>query len=520
LKLLIPEPTATDRDRHFQTEHLRDRLDVRSVQATALTLANQGAGFVLRLVSGVILARLLTPEDFGLVGMVTIVVSFVVPFSDFGLSLATVQKESVSHVEASALFWFNVAASALLALVIIAGSPLIAWWYGEPRVIPIAIVLSSCLMFAGLRTQHNALLRRHLRFGVVAIVDFGSTVVGIVAAISVAWVYSTYWALVTMYVVTGATLTLGFWLASAWRPGWPVGLRKVKGQLVFGSQCTGSQMALLVSRSLDNVLIGRWWGAAQLGLYARAYQLMLLPLLQITQPIGNVAIRTLSILQSDRERFQRYYCKALSAIAFAAAPLTVTAATLSDEIILLLLGPKWEGTSQLFKILAIVGLLEPIGATTGWILIATGRSDKLFRWGLLQAFLVVGSFFCGLPWGAIGVASAFAVCKSLVLVPSFWYTLKDSPVSARAVIGAVWRPACLSVLLFAVLAGAHYGLADWSNTARLLAAGFAGFLVYATALLAWPEARAEACVLLTILRLLKRRPGLAPATASSATDSL
>jgi len=279
-------------------------------------------------------------------------------------------------------------------------------------------------------------------------------------------------------------------------------------------------MALFLSRNLDNVLIGRWWGAAQLGLYARAYQLMLLPLQQITQPIGAVAIRTLSILQSDRDRFRRYYSKALSAIAFAAAPLTVTAATLSDEIILLLLGPKWEGTSQLFKIMAIVGLLEPIGATTGWILIATGRSDKLLRWGVLQAFLVVGSFACGLPWGALGVASAFALCKSLLLVPSFWYTLKDSPVSARDVFGAVWRPACLSVLLFAVLAGAHYGIADWSNTSRLLVAGLAGLIVYMTALLAWPQARAEACVLLTILRLLKQRPELAPASAPSANGSL
>jgi PST family polysaccharide transporter len=273
-----------------------------------------------------------------------------------------------------------------------------------------------------------------------------------------------------------------------------------------------------LSRNLDNVLIGRYWGAEQLGLYARAYQLMLLPLQQITQPMGSVAVRMLSILQADPDRYRRYYCKALSAIAFVATPLTVTAAALSDEIILLLLGPKWAETSHLFKALALVGLIEPILGTTGWVLISTGRSDKLIRWGVFQAALIVVSFFCGLPWGALGVAIAFAVCKILLLVPCFRFTLRDSPVPASAVFDAVWRPALLSALLFAVLTFAHYGLSDWSNLSRLLAACLAGLLAYLVVLLAWPRARAEAGVLLAVLRLLTQRTGLAPAAVSLTND--
>jgi PST family polysaccharide transporter len=462
-------------------------------------------------VSGIILARLLTPEDFGLVGLVTVVTSFALLFGDFGLSLATIQKEHLTHVEATALFWFNVGISGLLAVVIGCLGPALAWFYGEGRVVPITAVLAACLLVVGLRNQHCALLKRQLRFGAIATIELSSTVCGILAGIGFAWFYASYWALVFMQVVTTVAACLGYWIASAWRPGWPVGLSTVRAQLLFGTHATGSQIALFLSRNLDNVLIGRYWGAEQLGLYARAYQLMLLPLQQITLPVSSVAIRMLSLVQADPERFRRYYCKALSAIGFVAAPLMVTAAALSDEIILLLLGDKWAETSQLFKVLALVGLTEPINGTTGWVQIATGQTQKLVRWGVFQAVLIVASFVVGLPWGALGVAIAFAICKTLLLVPTFRYTLKDTPVTGRSVIEAVWRPACLCALLFAVLTGVHYSLPEWSNLSRLLAACVAGLVVYGGVLLAWPRARAQADVLLAVVRLLRQRNQLAPA---------
>jgi PST family polysaccharide transporter len=475
------------------------------VRATAITLANQTAGFLLRLASGVVLARLLTPADYGLVGMVTVVTSFVALFNDLGLSMATVQKAELTHLEVNALFWINVGVSFFLASVVSCLSPAIAWFYGEPRLIPVAVALASCLAIGGTRVQHAALLRRQMRFGALAIIDITSAILGIIAGIALAITWRDYWALVAMHVISTVAACCGTWFFSTWRPTWPRALFNVGHQLRFGTQFTASQVLYFVTRNLDGILIGRYFGPRPLGLYSRAYQLMLLPMQQITLPITMVAIPALSCLQSEPHRYRRYYCKALTLMAYFTMPLTITAFVFSDEIIGILLGPKWLDASAIFRLLALAALIEPFAVAASWLLISAGRAHRLLLWTFVQTMVMALLFVLGISWGVRGVAISYVSGSYALLIPWFVVALKDSPIAFADLRSALWRPSVLTALMCGAMEGVHYLLKS-SHAITLLSIPFSCIAVYILVILVWPSARTEVADFVTAAWSIWRRP--------------
>jgi PST family polysaccharide transporter len=513
-----PPAVGLDRERHFRTDHLKQDLGRRSARATAFTAGAQAASLVLRMAATVVLARLLTPEDYGLFGMVTVLVSFISLFNDFGLSMATIQKEDVTHAEASTLFWVNVGVSSALALVLIALSPVVVWFYHEPRLLWLNVVLALSLLPGGLRVQHGAILRRQMRFGVIALVDLTALVVGIAAGIILAWLRRDYWGLVAMHWGTSVAACIGTWLVCGWIPSLPGRLAAVRSQLHFGTRFTGSQILVFLSKNLDNVMVGKFAGVIQLGLYDRAFRLMLQPMQQIMMPISNVATPTLSRLQSDPARLRKYFCAALSAICYLAMPLTMSLVVLSEEVTLLLLGPNWQEVSRIFRILALAALVEPVSSCAGWLMLSLGHTGRMLRWDIVQCPIVIAAFAIGLPWGAMGVATAYT-CATFVLVPATClYYLRDCPVTTRDTMGAVRRPALISILLAAVMFPTLFWLRGEHLLARLIATEGVGLAVFITIVLLWPAARADFVrVLHGLGSILRRQSGTAVTTASRST---
>src|SRR6266513_2160604 len=191
-----PTEATAPNEKHLSTGHLLDNLKGRTISSGLITIAAQGIKFALNLASIMVLARLLTPRDFGLYAMVTTIMGYVVTFKDAGLSTATVQREGITHAQVSNLFWINVALSGALSLILAAGAPVIAWFYREPRLVPITLVLSSTFLLSGLAVQHTALLNRQMRFQAIAVVQVGSMLIGIAVSIGMAWLKYNYWALV------------------------------------------------------------------------------------------------------------------------------------------------------------------------------------------------------------------------------------------------------------------------------------------------------------------------------------
>lgn len=448
----------SDRERHFRTDHLNADLKQRSVRGGAVTLIAQACKFILQMGSTVILARLLAPQDYGLVGMVTAVTGFVALFKDMGLSMATIQKAEINHRQISNLFWVNIVVSLLLTLVTCAIAPVVALFYNEPRLTLITIVSAIGFLFGGLTVQHQALLNRQMRFTALAAIEIVAMGFGVVSALVLAWYSAGYWALVVMQIAIAIGQMGGAWLLCRWRPSLPQRRANIRELLAFGSHLTGFNLINYFARNLDNILIGRSWGAGQLGLYSKAYGLLLLPLQQINAPITAVAIPSLSRLQADPQQFRNYYLKAVSMVTFLTLPLTILSIVISEEVVTLVLGSQWREASFLFRFLGVAALFQPLCNTAGWLYISTGKTDRMLKWGLFASSLTIVSFFIGLPYGARGVALCYAVAMLLQVYPCMYYATRGLDITTRDLLSAIAQSLVAALIAGLATIGVKFAL--------------------------------------------------------------
>lgn len=422
---------ALDENQHFRTDHLKDDLAGRSARGGAVTLGAQVFKFVFSTVAAVVLARLLTPEDYGLIGMVAILINFVGMFQYLGLSTATVKWAELTHQQVSTLFWINMALSATIMLVTFGAAPLVAWFYKEPRLIGITIAYGVSILFAGLAIQHEAILSRQMRFAAIVVVETLGLLIGFMVAIVAAWKGAGYWSLVINQLVMTLVTVIGVWSVCRWRPGLPGRGLGVRSMLSYGGNLTGFNVMNFFSRNLDNALIGKFWGPHQLGVYSRAYQMLLLPMQQINAPLAAVAVPTLSRLVDTPERYRAAYLRILEKIVMITMPLGALMIATSDWMVLLLLGPQWRETGRIFMLLGIAAIIQPVTKTSWWLFATQGRTKDLFHWGLIGGAIAVGSILVGLPWGATGVAASYAVADLGIATPLlFWYVGRRGPIRA------------------------------------------------------------------------------------------
>jgi O-antigen/teichoic acid export membrane protein len=343
------QATTGEKDLYFQTDHLKADLKGRAARGGAVTLASQTLKFVLSMVVTVVLARLLTPQDYGLIGMVVVVTGFITLFKDIGLASATIQRAEINHQQISTLFWINVGLSLLTMIVTIAIAPLVARFYNEPRLTGITMVFAAGFLFGGLTVQHEALLRRQMRFVALSVIDILSLLAAPMVSIVMALRGFGYWALVFGQLATAITNAVGVWIVCGWRPSRPSRNAGVRSMLAFGGNLTAFGVVNFFARSLDNILIGRFWGATQLGLYARAYQLLILPIEQINAPITAVALPALSRMVDTPERYRQAYVRMLEKVAILTMPGVALMIATSEWVVHILLGPQWMETAYIYR---------------------------------------------------------------------------------------------------------------------------------------------------------------------------
>lgn len=431
----------------FDTKHLTSDLKKRSLRSGAITLSSQGIVFVLQLASTMILARILSPQDYGINAMAVSVTGFANMFSNLGLSSATVQRPEINHEQVSTLFWINVAAGALLTVIVASLSPLVAWFYKKPELFWVMLTLSVMFLINGLTVQHSALLNRQMRFYSLAKIRVFSMLAGIVVAIVAAKHGFGYWALVFNCLTISFAGAIGTCIACRWIPGLPRRNVGIGSMVKFGTDLMGFNIINYFSRNLDNVLIGRYYGSGALGLYSKAYQLLMMPITNLRDPMTRVALPALSRLQHDPEQFKKYYLKCIAPLAFVTMPLVVFLFVCSDQLVSLLLGPKWLGASEIFKILAIAAFFQPVASTWGMVLLSTGGSRLYLIIGIANALIFCISFAVGLPWGGTGVATAYAVANYLVLFPNLFYTYQRTSITIKDFVLAVSRPLIASLIM-------------------------------------------------------------------------
>jgi len=383
-------------------------------------------------VATAILARLLTPQDYGLIGMVAVFTGFVAMFKDLGLSLATVQRSEINYDQISTLFWVNVTISIAITLVMMTLSPLIAWFYGEPRLTMITILTSCGFLLGGLAVQHEALLKRQMRFYALSVIAFLAMMIGYVVGIVSALSGASYWSLVLSQLALLGSNTIGVWLTCRWRPGPPKRNSGVRSMLSFGGNVTGYALTNYVSKNCDNLVVGRAFGPQLLGLYSKAAQLLSLPTDQINEPLSSVAIPALSRLADSPERYRQAYLRIMEKVIMLTMPAVMLMLATSDWLVLIVLGPQWHDSARIFIFMGLAGLFQPIASTGGWLLVSQGRVKEMLRWSLINAPISVLSIIAGIPWGVGGVAASFSIARILVAFPLlFWYVGRSGPVQTR-----------------------------------------------------------------------------------------
>lgn len=492
----------------FETEHLMGDLKGRAVRGGVVTLSAQGVLFLLQTIGTVVLARLLTPGDFGLVAMVTALTGLVRLLKDAGLPQATIQRQEITHRQISTLFWVNVGLGAALMVITAAMAPAVSWLYADSRLTGITMVTGVGFLFSGLTVQHDALLKRQMRYSSLALKDVVSTAAGTAVGITLAVLGAGYWALVAMPAAIALTHMLLAWSMVHWRPGLPARAAGVRSMFLFGGHLTGSQLIAYLDRNTDNVLIGWYWGAGPLGLYAAAYRLLMLPLRQLNAPVGAVAVPALSRLQNDPERHARFYLRMINVIMWISAPLIGFLFLAAEPVVVLALGQQWRDAAAVFQILALCALTQPLYNTTGWLFISRGRTDQLLRLGLVISPAVIGSFAIGLPFGITGVALGYSLVLLTILPWVFRYTFRDTRLTLKRFGRALLWPVCLCLAAVIVTGVALHVLGPRGDLQRLLFIILWFGTTYSLGAVVVPCARAEVLSLRTLveeLRVARRR---------------
>ena len=423
----------------FSTDHLNTDLKKRAVRGGGISVIARSADFIIQLAGTMLLARILSPEDFGLVAMVTTVTGFFLIFKDLGLTEATIQSEKINHEQISTLFWINIGFSILVAVAVSCCAPIIAHFYGEPRLKLITVASSLSFVFAGFTTQHVALLRRQMHFTHIAIIEILASLGSLGVTIIFALYGAGYWSLVARPLILAFMMGAGVWVACGWRPGLPVRHAGVRGMIAFGANALGYYCINYFSRNLDKALVGWRSGAGVLGFYTKAYYLFVVPINQFSIPLHGVAVTTLTKLKGDPERFRKFYMRALVAISFVGMPLSTFLAAMGRELILLLLGPKWEPATEIFMVFGLSAGIQIIYATKSWLHVALGRTDRWLRWGLMATVVTALFFFMGIPFGAVGVAVGYTVSLYLLTIPAILYAGKPAGFSIGYILSGIWR---------------------------------------------------------------------------------
>jgi O-antigen/teichoic acid export membrane protein len=428
-------------------------LKEKTIRGGFARMCAQAASLLLRLGSLMVLARLLGPKDFGLVGMVTAFTGVLELFRDFGLSSATVQRTTVTDEQLSTLFWINIMVGGMLGLLVAAVAPAIATFYHEPRLVGVTIVLAAGFLFNAAGVQHSALLQRQMRFTALAVISVASLLVGTAIAIVGAMAGYGYWALVAMTVALPLINTIGLWMTTAWVPGRPHKRTGIRSMMRFGGTITLNGLIVYIASNFEKVLLGRFWGVDAIGIYGRAYQLVNIPTANLNSTVGEVAFSALSRLQGDPGRLKNYFLKGYSLVLALTLPTTIACALFADDLVFVLLGPKWKDAAPIFRLLAPTILVFAIANPLSWLLTSIGLVGRNLKAAMVIAPCMIGGYLLGLRYGPKGVALGYSAALTLCLLPLIAWCVHGTVISFRDILLVVSRPLASCIVAAGVAVG-------------------------------------------------------------------
>ena len=393
----------------------------KTVSGIAWNIVSQVGQQTLTFTIGVILAHLLSPSEFGLITMITVITGFAGIFAELGFSAALVQKRNIGKEHLSTVFWLNSGAGLLLMLIFMAGSPLIAGFYNEPQLVLITVVISTNFLINSFGIVQKTLMTKSLDFRTLSIVEI--VTVGISGIIAIIMAYNGFgvWSLAVQAVVISLTKVVSLWKLSKWRPRFEFHWWAIKNLIGFSSSFAGTKALNYWARNVDNLLVGRFVGMDALGAYSRAYSVMMFPLTSISRVISNVMFPSFSLIQEDKQRVKELYLKITRTIALITFPLIFGLFVTVKPFVMVVFGQKWIAMIPILQILCLLGIPQSIGTLNGNIYLSQGRADLQFKVSLFLKASVILGIVIGLHWGVIGVAIGYTIASIINFYPSISY---------------------------------------------------------------------------------------------------
>jgi len=426
----------------------------------------RSGGQLIQVLALIVLARLLVPEDFGLIAMVMAVIGIANIFRDLGLSAATIRAPDITRAQASTLFLINVGFGALMTGVVSAAAPLLAWVYGDPRVVPITLVLAWTFLLSGLGTQHHALLRRQLKFGLLARINLVAVAAGQGAAVVLAWQGFGYWALVAAMLITHVVKTALVWWANPWRPGRPEFDARVRGMISFGGYLVVFTLLGYGASNAQNVLIGWQWGAHEVGYYSRAFTIITLLLSYVLGPLDVVAPAALSRMQDEPERYNESYLQSVASMLLVAAPIGFLCAVTAEDIVAIVLGGQWQESVSVLQILALAAVPQAICSSSGWLYLSHGDTRRMMQWGVGGWGSLIAMLLVGATISVHGVAIAYTLGMFVLVYPCMRLAFRRTTLRIADLVATV-RPIVLPALAAAAVTLLFQTSADdWATVWR------------------------------------------------------
>jgi PST family polysaccharide transporter len=369
----------------------------------------------------VVLARLLMPEDFGLVGMIIVFTGFAGIFAELGFGAALIQKKEIEENHLSSVFWLNILAGIVLTAIVLSVAPLIAKFYKEPRLKLLTMFISINFLLGSLNIVHRALLTRSMDFRRLAIIETTTMTVAGTFAIIFALIGFGVWSLVWHMIISTSIGVIMIWQMSSWRPQFCFDKNAIKELFGFSGNLLGFSVFNYWVRNSDDLLIGKFIGSAGLGVYSRAYSIMLIPLNHVSATVGKVMFPAFSRIQDDKVRVKQIYLRTIGIIALVTFPMMMGLLVVADSFVLGIFGYKWKDVIPVLRIFALLGMVQSIATTVGWIYASQGRTDWQLRWGIFAGGLLILSIVIGIIIGTIkSVALCYVIMSGVILVyPNF-----------------------------------------------------------------------------------------------------
>jgi len=450
----------------------------KTVRSLAWSFGSKTLSQVISIVFGIILARLLVPEDFGLITMVMVLMGFAGLLSDVGLGSALIQKKDVIADHFSAVFWFNSLIGLLLTICLIFLAPQIAIFYSRPELELIAVVLSFTFILSAISMVPRTRLAKELAFKKLAIVDFFSLFFSGCIAITMAFKGYGYWSLVAHQLIERLLSTTFVWLLSDWKPQLRHNIKVISELIGFGSTVFATRTLRHAALQADKLIIGKFLGAVSLGLYDKAYSMMLFPLQNISIVIGNVMFPSLSTIQDDVAHVRDIYLRMTGAISLLTFPMMAGMFVISESFVLGVLGEQWAEIIPLFKIFCVVGFFISIATVTGPVYLSQGKAKLQLKINLINQPLIIFGIIVGLKWGLIGIVIGFSITTIIGVLITWWIVGKLIKLKFRKIIFNLLPAFILSIVMAYIVSQLSSLLGETSHIVMFLYQFGMGVLSY------------------------------------------